>query len=72
LADEPEFTRMAWRRPKTPAKRRSNSRANRPVVSQKSSDASTSDCSSAASNTRPETGTAVSPGTNARSPNAAA
>ena len=72
LADDPELTRMAWRSPNTCANRRSNSRAKRPVVSQKSSDASTSDCSSEASNTRPDTGTGVSPGTKARSPKAAA
>ena len=41
LADEPELTSSAWRTPKSRAKRRSNSSAKRPVVSQKSSAAST-------------------------------
>jgi hypothetical protein len=49
LADEPEFTRRAKRAPIRRAKRRSNSSAKRPLVSQKSSEASTSEAMSSAS-----------------------
>ena len=41
LADDPELTSSAWRTPNRAANSRSNWSANRPVVSQKSSDEST-------------------------------
>src|SRR5215213_1328117 len=66
FADEPEFTSIACRACITRAKRRSKSIAKRPAVSQKSSPASTTCCTSSAPNTFPETGTADSPGTNSR------
>lgn len=72
LAEDPEFTRMAWRTPHSRANSRSNCSANRPVVSQKSSDASTKRWRSVASKTRPATGTGVWPGTNSRGGKAAA
>src|SRR5579862_4436058 len=50
----------------------SNRPAKRPVVSQKSSPASTTCWISFAPNTRPDTGTGVSPGTNVRGGKAAA
>jgi hypothetical protein len=56
---------IACFRPKNAAKSLSNWAANRPVVSQKSSDASTSERISSASNTLPATGTLDSPGMNA-------
>ncbi len=52
--------------PAAAARSRSKSAANRPAVSQKSSDASTKDATSSASKTRPETGTGVSPATKSR------
>ena len=64
FAEDPELQSRAAPAPMTCAKRFSNSSAKRPVVSQKSSDASTSDMTSAPSNTRPDTGTVVSPATN--------
>ena len=64
LADDPELQSSAWRMPIHRANSRSNWSANRPVVSQKSSDESTSSTISAASNTRPATGTGDSPGRN--------
>ena len=59
---------MAWRSPNTCAKRRSNSAANRPVVSQKSSDGVDQRLAARRRRTPGRTtGTGVSPGTNARS-----
>src|SRR5664280_2416269 len=66
LADEPEFTNEQPRTPKNWAKRRSNSCANLPVVSQQSSPASTKFRRSLPFKTLPETGTGDSPGTNGR------
>ena len=67
LADEPLLHSSACRSPTKRDSPFSRSRAKRPVVSQKSSADSTSDTISSASNTRPDTGTGVSPGTNRRS-----
>ena len=55
-ADDPQLTRTALRTPIHRANSRSNCAANRPVVSQKSSEASTRCCISSASNTLPDTG----------------
>ncbi len=66
LADDPELMSTHSRTPIQRANSRSNCSAKRPVVSQKSSDESTSDCISAASKTLPETGTLDSPGTKRR------
>src|SRR5581483_12512031 len=62
LADEPELTSEAPRTPKKRASLRSNCAANRPVVSQQSSEASMRLRRSEASNTLPETGTGDTPG----------
>src|SRR5271165_499836 len=69
LADEPEFTSEHPRTPKYRAKRRSNSFANLPVVSQQSSPASTKFLKSKPLKTLPETGTTDSPATNGWSGN---
>ena len=66
FADDPEFTNTASRTPANFANSRSNCSAKRPVVSQKSSDESTSSSISCSSKTRPETGTSDDPGTNER------
>src|SRR5271157_3272569 len=66
LADDPEFTNEQPRTPRNLAKRRSNSFANLPVVSQQSSAASTKFRKSLPLKTLPETGTTDSPATNAR------
>src|SRR5665213_3098971 len=71
LADEPELTSVAVLIPNQRANCFSNCAANRPVVSQKSNDESTNDCTSPASNTLPDTGTRLSPGTNGFEANAA-
>src|ERR1035441_7140096 len=63
LAEDPELTSDAQRTPMNAAKSRSNSAANRPVVSQPSSEASTRCSSSDESRTLPDTGTLLSPGT---------
>src|SRR3954470_24526773 len=57
LAEEPEFTVMAYRAPTRFARLVWNWSLNRPAVSQKSSAESTSDLTSLESKTRPETGT---------------
>src|ERR1035437_5327080 len=72
LADDPELTSTHSRIPNQRANSFSNCAAKRPVVSQKSSDESTSRRISAASNTLPETGTGDSPGTKPRGGKASA
>src|SRR5579871_5553989 len=72
FADDPEFTSAAARTPKNFANVLSNSAAKRPVVSQKSSEASTRLRTSSAKKTFPETGTGVSPGTKGREGNCSA
>src|SRR5271169_2517350 len=64
LADDPELTREAQRTPMNAANSRSNCAAKRPVVNQPSREASTNNSISELSNTFPETGTPLSPGTN--------
>ena len=66
LALDPEFTRTHSRTPNHLAKRRSNSSANRPVVSQKSSALSTRLTNSRSSKWRPETATPSRSGSNSR------
>src|ERR1017187_1579688 len=72
LADDPELTSTHSRIPNQRANSFSNCSANRPVVSQKSSDESTSRRISEPSNTLPEIGTGVSPGTKSRGGKASA
>ena len=71
LALDPELTSTQCRRPHQRANERSNCCANRPEVSQKSSDASMRWRMSSASNTRPAQSTGVSPATNGFGSNAA-
>ena len=64
LAEEPELTREAERRPKKRASLRSKSLAKRPVVNQASRAESTTEQMSSASMTLPETWTPDWPGVN--------
>src|SRR5208282_4195907 len=66
LADEPEFVVTAQRTSRNSASLRSKLVLNRPVVSQKSSAASTALQTSSSPNTLPEGGITDSPGTNLR------
>ena len=64
LADDPELHEDRVPHADERARPRSSDCAKRPAVSQKSSAESTSETTSSASKTRPDTGTGVSPGTN--------
>src|ERR1700686_3440790 len=66
LADEPELTSDAHRTPMKAANSRLNWAAKRPVVSHASSADSTRHSISVLSNTLPDTGMLLSPGTNDR------
>src|SRR5262249_27878838 len=63
LADEPELQVMAKRKPRKLRKRSSKAVVKRPVVSQKSSEASTRLRTSSGPYTLPDTGTGEVPGT---------